>query len=104
MAARPEECATMAALREAIDALDVRLVELLAERAGYIDRAAELKAEAGLPAEIPARVDDVIAKVRHGADLCGLDPEFTERLWRDIIAWSIARERERLEPPSSTTT
>ena len=94
----------MEALREAIDALDVRLVELLAERAGYIDRAVALKAEAGLPAEIPARVEEVVAKVRHAADRCGLDPDFAERLWREVIAWSIARERVRLEPRFPTNT
>ncbi len=38
-----ESCASMAELREAIDALDARLVALLAVRQAYIERAAQLK-------------------------------------------------------------
>ncbi len=96
--AAPESCADMAALRAAIDALDVRLVALLARRAGYIDRAVALKQAAGLPANIPARVEEVVARVRARAGVEGLDPDLVETLWRELIAWSIAREERVLGP------
>ena len=82
----------MPALRAAIDALDARLVGLLALRAGYIDRAVSLKEAAGLPARIPDRVEEVVAKVRAAAEAEGLDPALCEALWRQLIEWSIARE------------
>ena len=42
----------MADIRAEIDRIDAGLVRLLAERAAYIDRAAVIKAVAGLPARI----------------------------------------------------
>jgi hypothetical protein len=41
---KPADCTTMAQIRAEIDRLDEDLVRLFAERAGYIDRAAEIKA------------------------------------------------------------
>lgn len=94
----PEDCRTMHELRQQIDDLDRELVALLAERAGYIDRAGELKIGEGLPARIDARVEDVIDKVRRAADEVTLDADLVETLWRRLIAWSIAREEVVLGP------
>lgn len=88
----PGDCETMQALRGEIDRIDRDLIALLAQRAGYIDRAIEIKAEIGLPARLPDRVEDVVAKVRHAAQDKGLDPDLVEGLWRELIDWSIARE------------
>ncbi len=43
----PDQCQNMRELRDEIDALDVALVDLLAKRAGYIDRAVTLKTQEG---------------------------------------------------------
>jgi len=94
----PEDCATMEDLRAGIDALDEQIVDLLVARAAYIDRAAQIKAQAGLPATIPVRVEQVVANVRASATRAGLDPDLVEGLWRRMIAWSIAREEETLGP------
>ena len=88
----PADCASMEDLRAQIDLLDRKLVALLAQRAGYIDRAIALKQENGWPARIPARVEDVIAKVRAAAEDQALDPALVEALWRQLVEWSIARE------------
>ncbi len=92
----PADCRDMTELRAAIDALDGQLVALLCQRAGYIDRAVEIKREAGLPARIPVRVEEVVAKVVDRAAAEGLDPELVESLWRQLIDWSIAREERVL--------
>ncbi|SFL41235.1 chorismate mutase [Shimia aestuarii] len=93
----PAECPDMPTLREQIDTLDRELVRLLAKRAGYIDRAVEIKTEAGLPASIPARIEDVVAKVKATARDEGLDPEIVEAMWRKLIDWSIAREAQSID-------
>ncbi|MEM7318291.1 MAG: chorismate mutase [Pseudomonadota bacterium] len=88
----PQHCMSMGDVRAQIDILDTQLVELLVARAGYIDRATELKQRTGLPARIPERVEEVVNNVRANATVSGLDPDLAERLWRILIDWSIARE------------
>jgi len=82
----------MTDLRIVIDDLDRRLVELLAARSACIDRAVDLKRAEGLPARIDARIEEVVANARRRAGASGLDPDLAERLWREIIGWSVARE------------
>ncbi|WP_096784720.1 chorismate mutase [Rhodobacter sp. CZR27] len=94
----PEDCHSMEDVRAMIDALDAQLVEALARRAGYIDRAAEIKTVEGLPARIDVRVEEVVRNVRVRAMAEGLDPALIETLWRILIDWSIAREEEVLGP------
>ena len=92
----PKNCHDIIELRAAIDEVDRNLIQLLAIRATYIDRAAELKSFNGLPANIPARVEEVVAKVKANAAQEGFDPELAETLWRQLISWSIAREERKL--------
>ncbi len=92
----PADCHDMTDLRAAIDALDAEIVAKLRARAGYIDRAAELKQGNGLPARIEGRVEEVVSLVRGHALAQGLDPDLTEDLWRRLIDWSIAREEKTL--------
>jgi isochorismate pyruvate lyase len=97
---KPKDCTTMAEIRAEIDRLDEDLVRLFAERAGYIDRAAEIKSQVDLPARIEARVEEVVRNVRGHAETYGLPPDLVEKLWRRLIDWSIAREESRLGPDS----
>ena len=92
----PAECISMAELRAEIDRLDAELVALFADRTGYIDRAAEIKSDAGLPARIDARVEEVVSNVRRHAEAHGLPPDKLEKLWRKLIDWSIEREEDKL--------
>ncbi len=88
----PGDCADMGALRAQIDRLDRDLIAMLAQRAGYIDRAIALKSDNGWPARIPDRVEEVVANARTQAAQAGLDPDLIESLWRQLVEWSIARE------------
>lgn len=92
----PADCTTMVELRAEIDRLDVELVALFAQRVGYIDRAAQIKAEVGLPARIGSRVEEVVSNVRRHAEAHGLPPDKLEKLWRRLIDWSIEREEDSL--------
>ncbi len=82
----------MPALRARIDALDARLVALLAERSALIDEAARIKTQENLPARIDSRVEEVAANARHLAGEAGLDPDLAEQLWRMMMEHFIAQE------------
>ncbi|WP_417270112.1 chorismate mutase [Celeribacter sp.] len=88
----PQEFDTMTDLRMQIDEIDRALVRLLALRQKHIDRAAEIKPAAGLPARIESRVEDVVAKVRAAAEVEGFEPETAAAMWRLMIESMIARE------------
>jgi isochorismate pyruvate lyase len=85
----------MAALRKKIDALDERLVDLLAERQRCIESAAEIKSRIGWPARISARVDEVLARVASRAGEKNLDEALARSIWTALVEWSIGYE-ERL--------
>ncbi|MCZ8080430.1 MAG: chorismate mutase [Fuscovulum sp.] len=93
---RPEDCTTMADIRAEIDRLDAELVGLFAQRTAYIDRAAAIKEQVGLPARIEDRVEQVVENVRRHAVAHGLPPDKLEKLWRKLIDWSIEREEDHL--------
>ncbi len=92
----PEDCSTMEDIRGQIDRLDSALIGLFAERAAYIDRAAQIKSGIGLPARIDFRVEQVIDNIRRHATAQGLPPEPFETIWRGLVDWSIAREETLL--------
>lgn len=94
----PNECQTIAELRIQIDAIDARLIALLAQRSGYIDRAVDLKKIEGLPARTTDRVAEVLGKVRGLAIDHALDPALAEALWKELIEWGIQREMKELGP------
>ena len=87
----PESCATMTELRTAIDALDARLVAMLALRQRYIERAAVLK-QAREAVRDEARIEDVVRHVMEEGKRVGLSPVIAERVWRNLIEASIAHE------------
>jgi isochorismate pyruvate lyase len=92
----PDACMNMADLRAEIDALDCALVDLLAQRSRYIERAIALKPAEGLPARIEDRVTQVIDNARARAIHAGLSPELAEKLWTVMVDHFIAQEEEVL--------
>lgn len=89
------ECENMDEVRAEIDRVDQALVDLLAERWTYVDRAWVFKRSAA-EASVPWRNRDVVEKVRKRAESAGMPPEMAEALWRMIIGWGIQYEEERL--------
>jgi len=96
----PENCGSMVELRAAIDALDQKLVTLLARRQAYIERAAILKQERGAVRD-DARVEQVIAKVLAEAKQAGLSGSIAEAVWRTLIEQSIRHELEAFDQKKS---
>lgn len=87
----------MPSLRAEIDALDERIIALLARRSQLIDRAAQIKAAEALPARIEWRVEEVVTNARRHAAEAGLDPDLIESLWRQIIDVAINQEDRHLK-------
>lgn len=91
MAVKPADCASMADVRREIDRLDRALVRLIAERQGYIERAAEIKQDRNTVRD-EARIQDVLNKVLAEAEREGLSPAIAEPVWRAMMENSIAHE------------
>jgi isochorismate pyruvate lyase len=87
----PNACADMPSLRAQIDRLDSALVALIAERQGYIERAAIIKQDRNIVHD-DARIEDVVAKVLAEAKRAGLSAAIAEPVWRMLIARCIAHE------------
>ncbi|MGE5565929.1 MAG: chorismate mutase [Parcubacteria group bacterium] len=90
---RPADCTTMTEVRQGVDAIDRMLVELLAERQGYMDAAARIKTDRRVVRDV-ARIEDVVAKVKAAAREAGLSEAIAEPVWRTLIDRCIAYEFE----------
>lgn len=85
-------CDTMADVRQHIDALDDRVVALLAERSGYVAQAARIKQNASQIVDGP-RIEFIIARVRAQAARAGAPEAVMEATYRAMIAAFIDFER-----------
>jgi len=81
----------MLEVRAEIDAIDRRLVALIAERLHYIDEAARIKPRRDQVRD-EARIADVLAKVSAEARRLGCDPAVVTTALRALIEASIAHE------------
>lgn len=91
----PADCQSMEEVRVEIDRIDSALVDLVAERFGYVERAWQLKSKPE-EATVPWRIQQVIDRVRAKAQERGVPPELAEALWRQMIGWFIQYEEAKL--------
>jgi isochorismate pyruvate lyase len=87
----PADCATMTDVRAGVDALDRELVALLLRRQGYMDAAARIKPDRSAVRD-PARIEEVVARVKAEARRVGLSEAIAEPVWRILIERCIAYE------------
>ncbi len=92
----PKDCRDMAEVRAEIDRVDNALVDVIAERFGYVERAWQIKLAEKAAANVPWRNQQVIDKVRARAVEKGVPPDLCEALWRQMIGWFIQYEEEKL--------
>lgn len=79
-------------LRQKIDALDDQIIGLLGQRFEIVREVAALKAEKGIPAVLPDRIEEVKDRcARMGAEVA-LDPQFVRELYAHIIDYACSLE------------
>jgi isochorismate pyruvate lyase len=87
-----EHCETMADVRRNIDALDDRIVALIAERSGYVAQAARIKQDAAHIFD-HTRIEFIVERVRAQARAAGAPEDVLEATYRAMIAAFIEFER-----------
>ncbi|MGF1649790.1 MAG: chorismate mutase [Hyphomicrobiaceae bacterium] len=103
MTRAPQDCRDMTDVRVEIDRIDTALVDLIAERFGYVERAWQIKQQEMSAANVPWRNQQVIDRVRARAEQQGVPPDLCEALWRQMIGWFIQYEERKLEQGGSNT-
>jgi isochorismate pyruvate lyase len=92
---RLEECDSLDQVRKHIDRLDHLIVPLLLERNHYVIQAAKLKGDINA-ARVPARIEDVVKKVRTVAEERGSNPDIVEAIYRAMIEINIQVEQDHI--------
>jgi chorismate mutase len=87
----------LARYRSSIDNIDAALVHLLAERFKITQDVGRYKAAAGLPAADLEREERQVARLRALAVEAGVDPAFTEKFLRFIVAEVIHHHQRIVE-------
>ena len=90
---QPNECESMGDVRCAIDSVDEELLDLLARRIAYIERAADIKTSIDSIRD-DERIESIIAKRKLQAEDHGYTEEFIESAFRDLIEYSVAHEMQ----------
>lgn len=85
------QCESLDQVREGIDQIDAKIVELIAERGSYVLQAARFKKDRDEVAA-PQRVEQVIAKTVALATNLNADPVVVERVYRAMISGFIEME------------
>ena len=93
----------LARYRSSIDNIDAALVHLLAERFKITQDVGRYKATAGLPAADLEREARQVARLRALAEESGLDPVFSEKFLRFIVAEVIHHHQRIAEDGEPTT-
>ena len=81
-----QQDAQLAEYRASIDNIDAALVHLLAERFKVTKAVGRYKKESQLAPADPGREEIQLARLRGLAEESGLDPAFTEKFLRFIVA------------------
>jgi isochorismate pyruvate lyase len=89
--------ATISDLRGEIDAVDEKLIKLLAERQRLVEAVIMVKKRDGIAARVPARVDYVVDRARVLARAHHLDPALAEAIWTEMVEWFVGHEERAME-------
>ena len=88
--------AELTEIRKAIDGIDAALITLFARRFDEVKKVVAVKQKHGMPAAIPARIEEIVKRVRVDADKVGFPPDVAEKIWRLLINEMISFEESHL--------
>ncbi len=88
----------LTALREQLDEIDERLVQVLEERFRVTREVGRLKAEVGLPPLDVVREQRIIARLGTVAQVAHLDPELLRDIYRRVFEAVVAEHRAAGRP------
>lgn len=84
-------------IRKAIDGIDSALITLLARRFDEVKKVVHVKQIAKIPAAVPARIEEIVKRVRVDAEKQGFPPDVAEKIWRLLIGEMIKFEEKHLK-------
>ena len=88
-----DHCESMRDVRQAIDSLDEQLLDILAKRITYIERAAEIKTSIDSIRD-EERIEAIIGKRSAQAREHGYSEAIIESIFRQLIEYSVAHEMQ----------
>ena len=86
-----KECKSLEEVRTEVDKLDDAIVELLAKRNAYIHQAVKFK-QSVEEVKAPARVEEVIQRVRQKAIELDMSPNMITELFTNLIDYMVESE------------
>ncbi len=89
----PAACNSLDEVRTEIDRIDEQVIALLGRRAEYVKAAARFKSSESAVAA-PERFAAMLQVRRAWAEREGLSADVVEKMYRDLIGYFIAREKE----------
>jgi 4-amino-4-deoxychorismate mutase len=87
----------LCALRDRIDSVDDRIVDLIAERLRIAHEVAACKRRYGIAARLPDRIQAVLDRCALAGAAHDLDPRYVRELWAVIIEETCRIEEEILK-------
>src|SRR5687768_5887769 len=97
----------LASLRERIEVVDRKIIELIAERLRIVEGVIEAKLATASPFRDREREESLIGRLRAIATEVGVDPHQIERLYRVVMDMSVAHQeqavRDREDVPLRVT-
>lgn len=93
---KPEDCSSIAEIREEIDKIDRSILELMAKRQEYVEEIVKYKTDS---TSVIARERQlkVYSDRRKWAAELGLSPDFIELLFKHLVQHNIERELKLLK-------
>ena len=93
----PERCTSIEEVRDAIDAIDNEIIQLLAKRFGYVKEVIKFKEPTEESIVAKDRFESVIQSRRELARINGLDMDLIERVYRELLNYFISEELKILK-------
>ena len=87
----PHECRNMQDIHTEIDRIDQEVINLLGQRFGYVQKAAQFKTNE-TAVRAPERFHSMLDQRRVWAAQAGLDPDTIANLYRDLVHYFIDEE------------